>query len=30
MSVNRIVPGIKSKHLDASRQFYVTVLEPPL
>ena len=26
MSVRRIVPGIKSKHLDASRQFYVDVL----
>jgi len=26
MSVKRIVPDIKSKHLDASRQFYVDVL----
>jgi predicted enzyme related to lactoylglutathione lyase len=26
MSVNRIVPDIKAKHLDASRQFYVEVL----
>ena len=26
MSVKRIVPDIKSKHLDASRQFYVEVL----
>jgi len=26
MSVRRIVPDIKSKHLDASRQFYVDVL----
>ena len=26
MSVKRIVPDIKSKHLDASRQFYIDVL----
>jgi len=26
MSVKRIVPDIRSKHLDASRQFYVDVL----
>jgi catechol 2,3-dioxygenase-like lactoylglutathione lyase family enzyme len=26
MSVKRIVPDIKSKHIDASRQFYVDVL----
>lgn len=26
MSVKRIVPDIKSKHFDASRQFYVEVL----
>jgi catechol 2,3-dioxygenase-like lactoylglutathione lyase family enzyme len=26
MSVRRIVPDIRSKHLDASRQFYVDVL----
>jgi len=26
MSVKRIVPDIKSKHLDATRQFYVEVL----
>ena len=26
MSVIRIVPDIKSKHLDASRQFYVDIL----
>ena len=26
MSVRRIVPDIKSKHLEASRQFYVDVL----
>ena len=26
MSVKRIVPDIKSKHLDVSRQFYVDVL----
>ena len=26
MSVERIVPDIKSKHLDASRQFYVDVM----
>ena len=26
MSVKRIVPDIKAKHLDASRQFYVDVL----
>ena|SRR5690242_4116088 len=26
MSVKRIVPDIKSKHLDASRRFYVDVL----
>ena len=26
MSVKRIVPDIKSKHLDASRQFYVDVV----
>jgi catechol 2,3-dioxygenase-like lactoylglutathione lyase family enzyme len=26
MSVKRIVPDIKSKHFDASRQFYVDVL----
>jgi catechol 2,3-dioxygenase-like lactoylglutathione lyase family enzyme len=26
MSVKRIVPDIKSKHLDASRQFYVDVM----
>src|SRR4249919_2306371 len=26
MSVKRIVPDIKSKHLDASRQFYVDIL----
>jgi catechol 2,3-dioxygenase-like lactoylglutathione lyase family enzyme len=26
MTVRRIVPDIKSKHLDASRQFYVDVL----
>ena len=26
MSVKRIVPDIKSKHLDASRQFYLEVL----
>ena len=26
MSVKRIVPDIKSKHLDASRKFYVDVL----
>ena len=26
MSVKRIVPDVKSKHLDASRQFYVDVL----
>jgi len=26
MNVKRIVPDIKSKHLDASRQFYVEVL----
>ena len=26
MTVKRIVPDIKSKHLDASRQFYVEVL----
>jgi catechol 2,3-dioxygenase-like lactoylglutathione lyase family enzyme len=26
MSVKRIVPDIKSQHLDASRQFYVDVL----
>jgi catechol 2,3-dioxygenase-like lactoylglutathione lyase family enzyme len=26
MSVKRIVPDIKSKHLDASRQFYIDIL----
>jgi catechol 2,3-dioxygenase-like lactoylglutathione lyase family enzyme len=26
MSVRRIVPDLKSKHMDASRQFYVDVL----